>query len=124
MHLHGVILGLASFLSIGLFHPVVIHCEYHFSYRCWPAFAAAGAVLLLLSTLVSHIIVSAVLGVVGFSCMWSIVELFQQKKRVDRGWFKANPKYHKNAVSGSAVSGSVISGSAVSGSGDVQKLSV
>ncbi|MBQ9347010.1 MAG: DUF4491 family protein [Oscillibacter sp.] len=98
MHLHGILLGLASFLSIGLFHPLVIRCEYQFSYRCWPVFGAAGAVLLFLSTLAPNIIVSAILGVVGFSCMWSILELFQQRWRVDRGWFKANPKYHSTAV--------------------------
>ena len=56
MYFNGIILGIASFLSIGVFHPIVIWCEYHFSYRIW---------------------------------------LFQQKKRVEKGWFPANPRHHK-----------------------------
>lgn len=94
MHLYGVMLGLASFLSIGLFHPIVIKCEYLFSYRVWPVFLIAGLILLGLSVFMKNLILSAILGVVGFSCMWSIVELFQQHRRVERGWFPANPKHH------------------------------
>ena len=30
--------------------------------------------------------------VIGFSCFWSIVELKQQTKRVERGWFPKNPR--------------------------------
>jgi hypothetical protein len=37
-------------------------------------------------------IVSPVLGVVGCSCLWSILELFEQKKRLEKGWFPMNPK--------------------------------
>jgi hypothetical protein len=37
-------------------------------------------------------VLSPVLGVVGCSCLWSILELFQQKKRVEKGWFPMNPK--------------------------------
>ena len=92
MHFNGILLGLASFLSICLFHPIVIFCEYHFSYRCWPVFLAAGIALLLASAFVRELLLSAILGVIGFSCLWSIVELFQQRKRVEKGWFPKNPK--------------------------------
>lgn len=94
MSLHGIVLGLASFLSIGIFHPIVIKCEYYFSYRIWPLFLAAGVVLLGASVSVEALIPSAMLGVVGFSCFWSIVELFAQHQRVEKGWFPANPKFH------------------------------
>lgn len=94
MFFHGIILGLASFLSIGLFHPLVIKCEYHFSYRIWPVFFIAGMILLGISLRFSNIILSAVLGVIGFSCLWSVIELFQQHKRVDKGWFPVNPRHH------------------------------
>ena len=30
MNYHGIILGLGTFLCIGLFHPLVIKAEYHF----------------------------------------------------------------------------------------------
>ena len=95
MQFYGILLGLASFLRIGLFHPIVIKCEYLFSYRCWPVFLIIGLILLGVSTVISNLILSSIIGVIGFSCMWSIVELFQQHKRVERGWFPANPKYHK-----------------------------
>lgn len=91
MQFYGILLGLSSFLTIGLFHPIVIFCEYHFSCRCWPAFLLVGLVLLTASALTADLIPSAILGVIGFSCMWSIVELFQQKKRVERGWFPKKP---------------------------------
>ena len=93
MHVFGLLLGLTSFLTIGLFHPVVIFCEYHFSYRVWPVFLAAGLALSLLSLRTADLLLSSALAVVAFSCFWSIVELFQQKKRVERGWFPANPKH-------------------------------
>ena len=94
MHFQGILLGLASFLSIGVFHPIVIKCEYRFSYRIWPVFLAAGLILLGISAFVRNVIPSAVLGVVGFSCLWSIIELFHQHKRVEKGWIPPNPKSH------------------------------
>lgn len=94
MYFHGIALGLASFLSIGIFHPIVIKCEYAFSYRVWPAFLVAGIIFLGASLFVADVIFSAALGVIGFSCFWSVLELFQQHKRVERGWFPANPKHH------------------------------
>ena len=54
----------------------------------------AGLILLGISAFVRNVIPSAVLGVVGFSCLWSIIELFHQHKRVEKGWFPANPKHH------------------------------
>lgn len=79
--LDGVIIGGIAFALIGLFHPIVIWSEYHFSSRCWPAFLLAGSVL------VRQTIPSAALGVAGMSCLWSILELKEQEKRVARGWF-------------------------------------
>lgn len=49
MYLHGVILGLVSFLTIGIFHPIVIKAEYHFSEKIWPVFALAGIVCMVIS---------------------------------------------------------------------------
>ena len=91
---NGILLGLATFVSIGMFHPIVIKAEYHFSYRCWPAFLLGGFILLGISLFTSGVILSAILGVIGFSCLWSIIELFHQHRRVEKGWFPANPKHH------------------------------
>jgi len=32
------------------------------------------------------------LAVLGFSLLWSIKELSEQKDRVEKGWFPKNPK--------------------------------
>ena len=34
----------------------------------------------------------ALLGVTGASLLWGIGELFEQVKRVEKGWFPMNPK--------------------------------
>ncbi|WP_281679442.1 DUF4491 family protein [Synergistes jonesii] len=88
----GILIGLTSFVVIGLFHPVVIKCEYYFSERIWPLFLAGGLAFCAASLFAEHLLLSAVLGVVGFTLLWSIHELKQQAKRVEKGWFPKNPK--------------------------------
>ena len=100
MNFSGIILGAAAFLIIGLFHPVVIKAEYHFGKQCWWAFAVAGAAFCAGALFAKGTVVSAILGIVGFSCFWSILELFEQEKRVSRGWFPANPQRATNKISG------------------------
>lgn len=70
---------------------MVIKSEYHFGVRCWWAFLAAGVACLAGSLLVTGVVASALLGVVGFTCLWSIHELFAQRKRVEKGWFPKKP---------------------------------
>lgn len=89
----GIIIGAAAFLIIGLFHPLVIKGEYYFGVRIWWAFLVAGLVFLAAALFCAESVVwSAILGVTGFSCLWSILELFEQRERVRKGWFPANPK--------------------------------
>lgn len=92
MNYTGLIIAIITFLVIGIFHPIVIKSEYHFGTRCWWAFAVAGIAFILASLLAEDDIVSPVLGVVGCSCLWSILEIFEQKQRVEKGWFPMNPK--------------------------------
>lgn len=95
MHVSGLIIGLATFLIIGAFHPIVIKAEYYLSVRCWWMFALLGVAACVASLLVEHTVLSTLLGVLGFSSFWSIVELFHQRRRVERGWFPRNPKRRK-----------------------------
>lgn len=92
VNFNGIIIGASVFLMIGLFHPIVIKAEYHFGTGCWPVFAIVGTATLVGSLLVKSIIVSVLLGAFAFSAFWSILELFEQQKRVQRGWFPKNPK--------------------------------
>lgn len=92
MNFDGIIIGLVSFLIIGLFHPIVIKGEYYFSKKIWPIFLVVGIVFLVISLYTESSIVTASLGVTGFSCLWSIKELFEQEERVKKGWYPKKPK--------------------------------
>lgn len=91
MNFNGIIIGLATFLIIGLFHPIVIKVEYYFGTRAWWAFLVAGVALIALSMMAQSIILSTVLGVTAFSSFWSILELIHQRERVKKGWFPKGP---------------------------------
>jgi hypothetical protein len=91
MYFYGLFAGIAALLIIGLFHPVVIKGEYYFGKGIWPLFLVAGLGLSAASCLIPQAYVSTLLGITGFTCFWSIKELFDQEKRVERGWFPRNP---------------------------------
>ncbi len=92
MNFSGLIVGLATFLIIGICHPIVIKAEYHFGKGCWWVFLLAGLGFAALSLILDSFVWSTVCGVAAFSCFWSILELFEQEKRVAKGWFPENPK--------------------------------
>lgn len=96
-NLTGLAIGVATFLIIGLFHPMVIKGEYHFGVGCWWVFLVMGLMSIVGSVLVHDIFFSTLLAVWGASSLWSIGELFHQRKRVERGWFPANPKRQRKA---------------------------
>jgi hypothetical protein len=95
MHCQGIVIGLVCFLVIGLFHPLVIKGEYYFGVKIWWAFLLAGLAATAMSLFIADVVVSAVLGVIGFSCFWSIREVFHQRKRVEKGWFPAGPSHRE-----------------------------
>ena len=92
MNFSGIIIGLCTFLIIGVCHPLVIKAEYHFGKGCWWLFHLAGIGFAALSLFIDSMVWSTISGVAAFSSFWSILELFEQEKRVKRGWFPANPK--------------------------------
>lgn len=92
MNYIGILIGAVTFLVIGLFHPLVIKSEYYFGVRCWWVFLFAGILCAALSLYVENIYLSIILGVVSFSSFWSILEVFEQRERVRKGWFPMNPK--------------------------------
>ena len=96
MNYTGIIVGLATFLIIGLFHPIVIKAEYYFGKKCWWAFALAGIIFGALSIFIESMTWSTITGVTAFSCFWSIHEIIEQEERVKKGWFPANPKRRKS----------------------------
>ena len=91
-HLGGIVIGISTFLIIGLFHPIVIKAEYYWGTRCWWVFLFLGIIGIAGSLLIEDILVSSLLGVFSFSSFWTIKEIFDQRKRVLKGWFPMNPK--------------------------------
>ena len=96
IHFTGIIIAISTFFIIGLFHPLVIKVEYHYGTRYWWFFLIAGIVCLATALLIRSIVASSLLGVLGASLLWSIGELFHQRKRVKKGWFPMNPKRKKD----------------------------
>ena len=72
----GLLIGIVTFLIIGLFHPVVVKAEYYWGTKCWWIFLVLGIIC----------------GVFAFSSFWTIKEIFEQEERVQKGWFPRNPK--------------------------------
>ena len=91
-HLTGLVIGICTFLIIGIFHPIVIKSEYYWGTRCWWVYLIAGILGVIGAVWVDNILISSLLGVFSFSSFWGIKELFEQEQRVRKGWFPKNPK--------------------------------
>lgn len=91
MNFTGLIVGAATFLIIGVFHPIVIKVEYYWGKKMWPIFLFFGLIVILTALMTENDTVSVILGVLAFSSFWSIGELKDQEERVRKGWFPANP---------------------------------
>lgn len=97
MHFTGLLLGICTFLIIGIFHPIVIKCYYWFGTRCWWWFLLLGIAASIASLFVSAIFPQTLLGVLAFSSFWTIKEIFEQRDRVARGWVPDNPNRKKTS---------------------------
>ena len=88
----GLLIGVATFLVIGLFHPLVVKAEYYWGTKSWWLFLITGIIGVIGSLLVESVFIAALLGVFAFSSFWSIKEVFEQEERVKKGWFPKNPE--------------------------------
>lgn len=92
MNINGVIVGLVTFAIIGFFHPLVIKAEYYLGRISLWVFLVSGLLSIALSLTVNNFTFSSVLGVLGFTCLWSIKEVIDQEKRVKEGRYPKHPK--------------------------------
>ena len=92
MNFEGLLVGVFTFLIIGVSHPIVIKTEYYFGTRPWWIYLLTGLAALGAALFVEDMIISSLLGVLSFTAFWAIKELFEQEQRVERGWFPRNPK--------------------------------
>lgn len=92
MRFDGLIIGVVTFLLIGLFHPLVIKGEYFFGPRVNIAFVVLGVIMSAVSVLTPNFRMSILSAVVACCSFWSIKEVYEQEERVLKGWFPMNPK--------------------------------
>ena len=95
MYWQGIVIGLVCFIIIGVFHPVIIKGEYYYGVKLWWVFLVCGLLSLTGSLFIESILISAILGVLGFTLFWSILEIFEQRARVRKGWFPMGPSHKK-----------------------------
>ena len=91
-NLTGLIIGICTFLIIGLFHHVVIKADYYWGTVCWCIYLVLGIVGTVAALWVTNVLWSSLRGVFAISSFWTIKEIFEQEERVRKGWFPANPK--------------------------------
>ena len=84
-HLTGIVIGISTFIIIGLFHPIVIKAEYYWGTRCWWIFLILGIVGIVGSLFITDILITTLLGVFSFSSFWTNKEEFDQLKQVLKG---------------------------------------
>ncbi|WP_294184529.1 DUF4491 family protein [uncultured Clostridium sp.] len=84
---YGLVIGIFMLVLTGIGHIIVIKGEYHFGTKIWPLFLLVGCVSIAFSLFSRNTVVSGLLGILGFTSLWSILELFKQRKRVSKGWF-------------------------------------
>jgi hypothetical protein len=82
MQYAGIIVGIYTFIMIGVLHFAVVKIERVIGSHIWPWFVVLGLVFGVASVMVSDVLASALLGVSGFLLAWSGPELRKQKERV------------------------------------------
>jgi hypothetical protein len=107
MNYYGLLLGIIAFLTIGISHPVVAKTEYYFGKKIWWIFFVAGLLFTIASLFVDSVLVSVILGTIGFSSFWSTHEIFKQHNRVLRGQAKRNPNRTYEGFSGIWMAGAL-----------------
>ena len=107
LNFYGIIIAFASFFVIGIFHPIVIKGEYYFSEKICPVFLTAGILFCAVSIFTSGIVL-VLCALIGGACLWSIRELKEQRKRVQKDRFPQNKKRSQNASAQGKISEAII----------------
>ena len=82
MQYAGLIIGVYTFVIIGILHVAVVRVERVIGAHIWPGFVVLGAVCGGASLMTVDVLASALLGVSGFLFAWSGPELRKQRERV------------------------------------------
>ena len=87
MNLDGLIAGAATWVIIWATRYACIAGEYHIGQRFRYVFLGLGIAGVLASLLMQNLLMSAVIAIFGFACLWGIHEVVEQKERVNKGWY-------------------------------------
>jgi len=91
MNFEGIIIGIGAFLIIEILHPVLSKPNIILE-REFGLYSLLGDFFIVLSLFIESVIIAALIGVLGFSLLWGIHELFKQEERVKKGWYPKNMK--------------------------------
>jgi hypothetical protein len=95
MNAFGPVIGLITFVIIGLGFPLVIRGERYFGYRWWPYMMGIGALIVVGSLFIQNDWLAAIVGVIGATFVWGSTELKEQAIRAELGWFPHRPASDK-----------------------------
>ena len=83
----GIVIGAATCAIIAFSRYACIKGEYYFTKKFWIVFLITGILSVTSSLFISNLVLSAILGINGFSFFWGIGEIIKQEERVKKGWF-------------------------------------
>ena len=75
MYFTGIIIAIMTFLTIGIWHPIVIKTEYYWGTKPWVIYLLVGLICCGAALFIENIYLSSFLGVFGASALWGIGEL-------------------------------------------------
>jgi hypothetical protein len=91
MNTSGILIAVVAILGIGFGHVWVRRMEYHFGKESWPVSLLLGLVLVAASFFPSSDFLSALLAIPGAIFLYAVKELFEQERRVLKGFAPRNP---------------------------------
>ena len=80
MYFTGITIAIMTFLTIGIWHPIVIKAEYHWGTRPWVLFLFVGLCCCVGALFIANVYISSFLGVFGASCI-TIVKFLDSRAR-------------------------------------------
>jgi lysylphosphatidylglycerol synthetase-like protein (DUF2156 family) len=92
LNFSGLIIGIATIVIIWFGRYACIKGEYYFTKKLWFIFLLVGILSVVSSLFIYNTIISAVVSIFGFTFLWGIHEIIEQKERVQKGWFPKNEK--------------------------------
>ena len=79
MYFTGIIIAICTFLTIGIWHPIVIKTEYYWGTRPWIVYLIIGLATIVAALFIENTLISAVVGVFGASALWALANSLNKR---------------------------------------------